>query len=126
MSRLTDKYKNNELCEGCCSVVDGIYRGGTYCENGCLRAKFRDRLAKYEDNEFTSAHQAFIALSAESIAIAFQTAKARERIESLLLESQRQAEALQAQEEELRSVNDELHMQAESRATAYDQQGSQS
>lgn len=79
--------------------------------------------------EFTDAHQTFIALSAESIAVAFQTAKARERIASLLLESQRQAEALLAQEEELRNRNERLQMQAENRDAiqlAVHQQGSQS
>lgn len=69
-------------------------------------------------NEFTADHQTFIARSAESIAIAIQTAQARERIATLLLDSQQQAEELQAQEEELRSANEELHAQAESRTTS--------
>ncbi len=59
-------------------------------------------------NTFIPAHQAFIALSSESIAIAFQTAKTRERIETLLLQSQRQAEELQTQKEQ-RNAHDELH-----------------
>jgi hypothetical protein len=49
----------------------------------------------------------------DSIAIAFQTARARQRANELLAETQRQAEELQAQEEELRSINEELQSQSE-------------
>jgi len=48
----------------------------------------------------------------ESIAIAFNTAQDRSRIDHLLAETQRQAEELQAQEEELRTANQELQEQA--------------
>ncbi|HEX2556964.1 MAG TPA: GAF domain-containing protein [Nitrososphaera sp.] len=68
-------------------------------------------------NQFTTEHQAFISLSSESIAIAFQTAQTRERMAVLLLESQRQAEELQVQEEELRSANEELRARAENMRT---------
>jgi len=69
-------------------------------------------------NELTTAHQVFISRAAESIAIAFRTAKTRERIVSLLADSQRQTEELQAQEEELRAANEELQLQAENMSAA--------
>ncbi len=62
-------------------------------------------------SQFTPEHQAFITRSAESIAIAVQTAQTRERIAALLLGSQRQAEELRTQEEELRAANDERQAQ---------------
>jgi putative methionine-R-sulfoxide reductase with GAF domain len=46
------------------------------------------------------------------IAIAFNTMRDRSQIDQLLSETQRQAEALQAQEEELRAANQELQEQA--------------
>lgn len=48
----------------------------------------------------------------ESIAIAFSTAQDRNRIDHLLTESQRQAEAFKIREEELRAANEELKEQA--------------
>lgn len=48
-----------------------------------------------------------------SLAVAFQTAQARQRVNELLAQTQRQAEELLAQEEELRAVNEELQAQAD-------------
>lgn len=62
---------------------------------------------------FTDAEQEFLVAAARSIAIVFNTTLSRSRIDELLLETQQQAEALQAQEEELRATNDELSAQAE-------------
>ncbi len=50
----------------------------------------------------------------ETVAIAFTTAQARERINELLVETQAQAEELQRREEALRTANAELESQAES------------
>jgi tubulin-specific chaperone A len=49
-----------------------------------------------------------------NIAIAFNTAQARARIDELLVQTQNQAEELQAQSEELRVANEELEAQTES------------
>ncbi len=68
---------------------------------------------------FSTDHVAFLSRNIENIAIAFQTAHTRDRIASLLLESQRQAEELQTQEEELRSANEELRAQAENVKTGF-------
>ena len=54
----------------------------------------------------------FLEGASERIAVAFNTAQARRRIDHLLAETQRQAEELQAQEEELRAANQELREQA--------------
>lgn len=58
-------------------------------------------------------YQQYLARVQSSIAIAFQTALARQRVNQLLAETQRQAAELQAQEEELRAVNEELQAQAD-------------
>jgi hypothetical protein len=63
--------------------------------------------------EFTQTHLDFLARVSESMGVAFRTAQARQRLSTLLAESQRQTEELQAQEEELRAANEELHAQAE-------------
>lgn len=64
-------------------------------------------------HEFTVLQLEFVAGAMESIAIAFNTAMARARMDELLQQTQRQAEELQAQEEELRAINEELQAQAE-------------
>lgn len=56
----------------------------------------------------------FLELAETSIAVAFQTAQARQRVNELLSQTQSQAAELQMQEEELRAVNEELQAQAES------------
>ncbi len=63
--------------------------------------------------EFTSAHLAFLERAMENIAIAFHTAQARSRIDELLQQTQRQAEALQVREGELEAANEELASQTE-------------
>jgi CheY-like chemotaxis protein/putative methionine-R-sulfoxide reductase with GAF domain len=50
---------------------------------------------------------------AEGLAVAVDSVRARQRIEDLLEETQRQSETLQAQQEELRQSNEELEEQAE-------------
>ena len=64
-------------------------------------------------HEFTVLQLEFFGSAMESIAIAFNTAAARARMDELLQQTQRQAEELQAQEEELRAINEELQAQAE-------------
>lgn len=64
-------------------------------------------------HEFTVLQLEFVAGAMESIAIAFNTAMARARMDELLQQTQRQAEEMQAQEEELRAINEELQAQAE-------------
>jgi transcriptional regulator with GAF, ATPase, and Fis domain len=54
----------------------------------------------------------FLERASERIAVAFNNAQARSRIDHLLSETQLQAEELQAQEEELRAANQELREQA--------------
>jgi GAF domain-containing protein len=64
--------------------------------------------------EFNQAQWEFIETALASIAVAFNTAQARTRIDELLAQTQQQAEDLQAQEEELRVANEELENQTES------------
>ena len=66
---------------------------------------------------FTAAHLQYLEQVGESIAIAFTTAKARERMDALLDETQRQAAELMSREEELRFINDELQSQADALRT---------
>ena len=66
----------------------------------------------------TTLQLAFLETAMESIAVAFNTAMAREQIHELLLKTQEQAEALLSQEEELRATNEELEAQAESLRTS--------
>lgn len=56
----------------------------------------------------------FIYTALSNIAIAFNTAQARARIDELLVQTQNQAEELQAQGEELRVANEELEAQTQS------------
>jgi CheY-like chemotaxis protein len=60
----------------------------------------------------------FIKRTLESIAIAFMTAQARQRVNELLAQTRQQAEELQSQEEELRATNEELEAQTESLRTS--------
>jgi CheY-like chemotaxis protein/signal transduction histidine kinase/methyl-accepting chemotaxis protein len=61
--------------------------------------------------EFTPTQRDFLEQVAENIAIAFHSAQARETMRALLEETQRQAEALEVQQEELRQSNEELETQ---------------
>jgi len=62
---------------------------------------------------FSPSHITFSEDAARSVAAAFNTAQARARIDELLVETKRQAEALQVREEELHALNEELESQAE-------------
>jgi tubulin-specific chaperone A len=64
--------------------------------------------------EFSQVQLEFIQIALANIAIAFNTAQARTRINELLNQTQQQAEELQAQGEELRVTNEELEAQTES------------
>jgi CheY-like chemotaxis protein/signal transduction histidine kinase len=68
--------------------------------------------------EFNQAQQEFLQTALDSIAIAFNTAQARDRIDELLAETQQQAEELQVQSEELKVANEELETQTESLRTS--------
>jgi hypothetical protein len=62
--------------------------------------------------EITDTHIQFLNQTAEGIAIAFNSARSRTKIQQLLEESQVQSEELQAQQEELRQTNEELEEKA--------------
>ncbi len=62
-------------------------------------------------DEFTFKHLDFLKRITETIAIAFNTAQAHDRITRLFEEAQQQAEELRTQEEELRTTNEELKVQ---------------
>ncbi len=62
---------------------------------------------------FSAQQLDFLGVALENIAIAFNTALTRTRIDELLSETRRQAMELQAREEKLRSANLELEDQAE-------------
>ncbi|HNT74305.1 MAG TPA: response regulator [Anaerolineae bacterium] len=64
--------------------------------------------------EFDPEQVKFLQTAMENIAIAFNTAQARDRINELLSQTQQQAEELQAQGEALRVANEELEAQTES------------
>jgi len=64
--------------------------------------------------EFNAEQTRFLQIALESIAIAFNTAQARDRINELLSQTRQQAEELQAQGEALRVANEELESQTES------------
>ena len=64
--------------------------------------------------EFSQAQTDFLQTALDSIAIAFNTAQARHRINELLAETQQQAEELLVQGEELQATNEELEIQTES------------
>jgi CheY-like chemotaxis protein len=63
--------------------------------------------------DFTDTQLEFMSRAVENIAIAFNTAYARQRMQELLQESQQKSEELQTQEEELRVTNEELISQTE-------------
>nr|ABD75783.1 putative signal transduction histidine kinase [uncultured bacterium] len=62
-------------------------------------------------DEFTERQRNFIEQVAENIAIAFNSTQVREKMQTLLEETQQQAEELQAQQEQLRVNNEELETQ---------------
>ncbi len=62
-------------------------------------------------NEFTDIQMEFLNLVGEGISIAINSAEARTLMENLLEETQRQAEILETQQEELRQTNEELEEQ---------------
>jgi tubulin-specific chaperone A len=64
--------------------------------------------------EFSPAQKEFLQTALDNVAIAFNTAQARARIDELLAETQQQAEELQTQSEELRVANEELESQTQS------------
>jgi CheY-like chemotaxis protein/signal transduction histidine kinase len=63
--------------------------------------------------EFTDGQLALLNKALENIAIAFSTAQARTQINTLLEQTQLQAQELRVREEELKSINEELQSQAE-------------
>jgi CheY-like chemotaxis protein/signal transduction histidine kinase/HAMP domain-containing protein len=63
-------------------------------------------LASFE--EFSETRLAFLKDSANSIAIAINSSRQRDKNQALLEESQRQSEELQAQQEELQAANEEM------------------
>lgn len=65
-------------------------------------------------HRFTEQQLAFLQLAIDGIAVAFNSSQSRLRLQVLLERSQQQAEALQAQEEELRYANKELEEQTRS------------
>jgi CheY-like chemotaxis protein len=64
-------------------------------------------------NEFTEGQMQLLNKALENIAIAFSTAQARMQINTLLEQTQQQAQELRVREEELKSINEELQTQAE-------------
>ncbi len=60
---------------------------------------------------FTELHEQFFDLSLDRLAIAINTVKAREHVETLLKQTQDQASELTVQQEELRQANEELEEQ---------------
>ncbi len=62
--------------------------------------------------EFTEQQIEFLDQASENIAINFNTAESRSRLQELLEKSQQQAEELQTQQEEHRQTNEELEEQA--------------
>jgi len=63
--------------------------------------------------KFNPAQKEFLQTALNNIAIVFNTAQARDRINELLAETQQQAEELQTQSEELRVANEELESQTQ-------------
>ncbi|MBN1260415.1 MAG: GAF domain-containing protein, partial [Anaerolineae bacterium] len=55
----------------------------------------------------------FVESLMENIAVAFVTARTRQQVSALLVETRRQADILREREEELRAINEELEAQAE-------------
>ena len=58
--------------------------------------------------EFSELDLEFMNLVTENIGIAFNSTQSREKLKELLEETQRQAEEMEAQQEELRQINEEL------------------
>jgi len=79
-------------------LFDGQVKG--VVELGSLRA-------------FSDLETEFLDSVAEGIAIAIQTAQAREKLKSLVEETRRQSEILQTQQEELKAANEELEEQTQ-------------
>lgn len=63
--------------------------------------------------DFTAEQNTLLEKSIESIGIAFSTAQARAQIDTLLQQTQQQAQELRIREAELRSINEQLQVQAE-------------
>ena len=63
---------------------------------------------------FDDLQEEYLQIVTENIAIAFNTARTRDRVNELLTQTQAQAEALKSQEEKLRATNDELEEQTAS------------
>lgn len=61
-------------------------------------------------HDFSQAQLEFIETALDSIAIAFNTAQDRTRIDELLNQTRQQADDLQAQEEKLRGINEQLEV----------------
>jgi CheY-like chemotaxis protein/methyl-accepting chemotaxis protein len=60
---------------------------------------------------FNELHKTFLEMAAQNIAIAIRTAKAVEKVQKLLMQTQEQANELAVQQEELRQANEELQEQ---------------
>ena len=76
-------------------------------------------------HEFTDKQVAFLEEVSENIAIAVNAAQSRHRMSELLKETQRQSEALEQQQEELRATNEELEEQAQQLKASQEQLESQ-
>lgn len=63
--------------------------------------------------DFSDLDMQFLQLVGENVAIAFNAAQSRTKLKELLEETQRQAEELEAQQEELRQSNEELQEKTE-------------
>lgn len=63
--------------------------------------------------DFTALDMQFLNMVAENLAIIFSAAQSRVRMKELLEETQRQAEELEAQQEELKQANEGLHEKTE-------------
>lgn len=68
--------------------------------------------------ELAPAESEFLDTALASVAIAFNTARARARIDELLAQTQAQAAAVRAREEELRALNEVLQAQTENLRTS--------
>ncbi len=75
---------------------------------------------------FTDFHPKFLALVNEDMALAIDSAKNRERLAVLLLESQQLSETLQSKQEALKAANEELEQQSEELQSANEELEQQS
>lgn len=64
-------------------------------------------------HEFSELDLQFLNMVGENVGIAFNAAQSRTKLKELLEETQRQAEELEAQQEELKQSNEELHEKTE-------------